>query len=292
MNFYKHHLGDYAAATSHLSWDEDCAYRRLIDQYYKREAPLPADVKEAARLARAATPGQRRAVEAVLLEFFELRDGGWHQKRCDEEIGAASAQAETNRRIAAEREAKKRAEAERRAAAERARLEHESLNGTGHEQSTNRAPADSTVRAESVNLAISQTPDSISQTPAPNPPTAAGALGLAVKRAGIPPASFSGADTMTLQALAEQGATPQEVEDTAREALAKGVRKPVAWIAATIAGRRDDAARLRLAPPAAAPAEPKPDTRAQAWLAEQTERAREVDQQRAARLAARKGAAS
>jgi uncharacterized protein YdaU (DUF1376 family) len=109
LNFYKHHLGDYAAHTSHLTWDEDCAYRRLLDQYYKREAPLPADPKDACRLVRASTPAQRKATEAVLREFFSLRDDGWHQKRCDAEIEQASAQAETNRRIAEEREARKRA---------------------------------------------------------------------------------------------------------------------------------------------------------------------------------------
>ena len=31
MNFYKHHLGDYYKDTVHLSWMEDCAYRRLLD---------------------------------------------------------------------------------------------------------------------------------------------------------------------------------------------------------------------------------------------------------------------
>lgn len=154
MNFYKHHLGDYAAATSHLTWDEDCAYRRLIDQYYKREAPLPTGVKETLRIARATSPAQRRAVQVVLDEFFELREDGWHQKRCDEEIKAASAQQETNRRIAEEREAKKRL-----------RIEYESLNGSANESSTNRSPVFMGGRAESVNLARHQTPDSTSQTP-------------------------------------------------------------------------------------------------------------------------------
>lgn len=148
MNFYKHHLGDYAAATSHLSWDEDCAYRRLIDQYYKREAPIPVDIKEACRLVRASTPSQRRAVEQVLREFFEPQADGWHQKRCDLELAAANAQAETNRRIAEEREARRRA-----------RIEHESSNGGANESSTNRSPATSGEREPS------QTPDSTSQTP-------------------------------------------------------------------------------------------------------------------------------
>jgi GST-like protein len=34
MNFYKHHLGDYAAATRHLSLLEHGCYRSMIDLYY------------------------------------------------------------------------------------------------------------------------------------------------------------------------------------------------------------------------------------------------------------------
>jgi uncharacterized protein YdaU (DUF1376 family) len=143
VNFYKHHLGDYAAATTHLSWDEDCAYRRLMDQYYKREVPIPSDIKDACRLARATTPSQRKAVESVLKEFFTHDADGWHQKRCDEEITNASQQAATNRRIAEEREARKRP-----------RIVHEPLDASLNESCTNRSPATSGER-EPI-----QTPDS------------------------------------------------------------------------------------------------------------------------------------
>ena len=30
LNYFEDHIGDYAAATAHLSWDEDMAYTRLI----------------------------------------------------------------------------------------------------------------------------------------------------------------------------------------------------------------------------------------------------------------------
>lgn len=86
MNYYTHHLGDYAAATGHLSWDEDAAYTRLIRAYYHQEKPIPLDLKDAYRLARAQSAAQRKAVETVLQEFFTRCDDGWHQKRCDEEI--------------------------------------------------------------------------------------------------------------------------------------------------------------------------------------------------------------
>ena len=88
MNYYEHHLGDYDGATAHLTWSEDCAYRRLICLYYRTEAPIPADIKQAWRLVRATSKLERDAVEQVLREFFDLRDDGWHNARCDADIGA------------------------------------------------------------------------------------------------------------------------------------------------------------------------------------------------------------
>lgn len=84
MNYYEHHLGDWAAATGHLTWDEDMAYTRLLRAYYHHEQAIAYGQQY--RLAKASTPAQRRAVDQVLSEFFELRDGRYHQKRADAEI--------------------------------------------------------------------------------------------------------------------------------------------------------------------------------------------------------------
>ena len=86
MNYYEHHLGDYAEATAHLSFLEDAAYSRLIRKYYATEKPLPADLATTQRLIGARTDEERAAVETVLREFFVLLDDGWHQERCDAEI--------------------------------------------------------------------------------------------------------------------------------------------------------------------------------------------------------------
>jgi uncharacterized protein YdaU (DUF1376 family) len=86
VNYYEHHIGDYAEATAHLSFVEDAAYSRLIRKYYATERPLPADVKAVQRLVIARTKEERDAVEAVLHEFFDLHDDGWHQKRCDVDL--------------------------------------------------------------------------------------------------------------------------------------------------------------------------------------------------------------
>ena len=37
MNYYEHHLGDYAEATAHLSFVEDAAYSRLMRKAYATE---------------------------------------------------------------------------------------------------------------------------------------------------------------------------------------------------------------------------------------------------------------
>jgi uncharacterized protein YdaU (DUF1376 family) len=86
VNYYEHHIGDYAEATAHLSFVEDAAYSRLIRKYYSTEKPLPCNVAAVARLVAARTDDERSAVESVLNEFFELREDGWHNARCDEEI--------------------------------------------------------------------------------------------------------------------------------------------------------------------------------------------------------------
>lgn len=110
VNFYPHHIGDYLSGTSHLTWTEDCAYRRLLDAYYTRESPLPGDIAACCRLVRAASKDERKAVETVLTEFFHLSAEGWRHSRCDAEIVKASL-----KRTKAAESANKRWQSERNA---------------------------------------------------------------------------------------------------------------------------------------------------------------------------------
>lgn len=86
MNYYLHHIGDYAQATAHLTFVEDAAYSRLIRKYYAEERPLAAEISTVQRLIGARTREEKSAVEAVLKEFFFLDADGWHNKRADSEI--------------------------------------------------------------------------------------------------------------------------------------------------------------------------------------------------------------
>jgi len=86
VNYYPFHIGDYLSATRHLSWEEDAAFRRLLDTYYTTEKPLPTDLRAVCRLVLATTESQREAVKQVLDEFFDLTDAGWVNHRADAEI--------------------------------------------------------------------------------------------------------------------------------------------------------------------------------------------------------------
>jgi len=86
VNYYPFHIGDYLSATRHLSWEEDAAFRRLLDTYYTTEKALPIDLRAVCRLVLATTESQREAVKQVLSEFFELTPDGWVNHRADAEI--------------------------------------------------------------------------------------------------------------------------------------------------------------------------------------------------------------
>ena len=89
MNYFPFNVGDYAAHTGHLEPMEDLAYRRLLDQYYLREGPLPADIEATAKLVRMRS--MKADVESVLKEFFTLTEAGWTHSRCEAEIEKARA---------------------------------------------------------------------------------------------------------------------------------------------------------------------------------------------------------
>ena len=72
MNYFNLHIGDYVAATAHLSLLEDAIYGRLLRRYYMQESALPEEVAKVARLAGARSPEEVEAVQVVLEEFFTL----------------------------------------------------------------------------------------------------------------------------------------------------------------------------------------------------------------------------
>jgi uncharacterized protein YdaU (DUF1376 family) len=95
MIWYKFHIGDYLASTSHLSDAEDLAYRRMLDLYYMSGKPLPLDTESLSRKIRI----DLDITELVLGDFFQKTEDGYVNKRCDAEIAKYSKQVKINREL-------------------------------------------------------------------------------------------------------------------------------------------------------------------------------------------------
>lgn len=109
MHYYQFHIGDYRAATAHLTNEEDLAYRRLLDMLYDTEQPIPVDLQWVARRIRI----EASVIRDVLNDMFTPNeDGTWSSPRADMEIaafkgkqehaskaGKASAQSRLNARL-------------------------------------------------------------------------------------------------------------------------------------------------------------------------------------------------
>ena len=93
MHYYQFNIGDYRAATAHLSNEEDLAYRRLLDMYYDTENQIPLDTQWVAKRLRLDT----KVVKVVLQDMFKLTETGWHHGRCELIIKQYHAMAEKNR---------------------------------------------------------------------------------------------------------------------------------------------------------------------------------------------------
>ncbi|WP_052949803.1 YdaU family protein [Dyella japonica] len=239
MNFYKHHLGDYSKATSHLSFVEDAAYSKLLRKYYSKEKPIPGALNAAQRLVGARARHERMAVETVLKEFFQY-DGErnvWRNKRADEEISKANAQAETNRRIAEEREASRR----RRNEVDDRVVSSGEMGKSFNELGTNREP--------------SQTPDSISHISKTGKPehshasallevsTEAGRACALLRQAGCRRVNPS---NPKLLAALNEGVTPETIRDTYLER--PDAAAPFAWAIATARNRQAQCATEETVP--------------------------------------------
>lgn len=93
MHYYQFSIGDYRAATAHLSNDEDLAYRRLLDMYYDTEQKIPLDTQWVSRRLRV----DSHVVRDVLNDMFVQHEDGWYHARCADVIEQYHAMAEKNR---------------------------------------------------------------------------------------------------------------------------------------------------------------------------------------------------
>lgn len=107
MHYYKRNLGDYAKKTGRLTMLQHGAYTLLIDACYDREV-FPT-LEQAIDWTWASTEAEIDAVKFVLSRFFKLSsDGQYVQDRILEELLQYHKNADTNKRIAIERETKRK----------------------------------------------------------------------------------------------------------------------------------------------------------------------------------------
>lgn len=107
MHYYKRNLGDYAKKTGRLTMLQHGAYTLLIDSCYDRET-FPT-LEQALNWTWASSEAEIEAVKFVLSRFFTLdKDGCYVQDRILCELLEYHAKADTNKRIAIERETKRK----------------------------------------------------------------------------------------------------------------------------------------------------------------------------------------
>lgn len=114
MHYYKRNIGDYSKKCGRLTMLQHGAYTLLMDACYDREK-FPT-LEEAIDWTWASTEAEIEAVKFVLSRFFKLSgDAQYVQDRILCELHEYHSKAETNKRIALEREAKRRGQSTNRA---------------------------------------------------------------------------------------------------------------------------------------------------------------------------------
>lgn len=106
MHYYKKNIGDYAKKAGRLSMLQHGAYTLLIDACYDRE--IFPTIEEAIEWSWASTPEEEAALKFVLHKFFSLENGVFVQNRIKEDIEEYKVKGEINKRIAIERETKRK----------------------------------------------------------------------------------------------------------------------------------------------------------------------------------------
>jgi uncharacterized protein YdaU (DUF1376 family) len=106
MHYYKRNIGDYHKKAGRLTMLQHGAFTLLMDSCYDRERFPTRD--EALEWLWTSSKEEIEAVEFVLCRFFDLEDGVYVQKRIQDELANYHKNAKTNKRIAIDRETKRR----------------------------------------------------------------------------------------------------------------------------------------------------------------------------------------
>lgn len=90
------YIGDYLSDTMELDTEQHGAYLLLLMHYWKQRGPIPDNDRRIAAITR--MPMDRwMESRGLILGYFSLRDGFWHNKRLDSELERREAVAERNK---------------------------------------------------------------------------------------------------------------------------------------------------------------------------------------------------
>ena len=225
MHYYKRNLGDYAKKAGRLSMLQHGSYTLLIDACYDREQFPTLD--EAIEWTWASTTEEVEAVTFVLRKFFTLEDGVYVQKRIQEEIAEYHGKAETNKRIAIDREAKRKQFNTKREEESTVRVQDVNEAPPNHKPLTNNhKPLEQTHTAETITSVQ---------------PTLAASVCLSMKLNGVQDINPS---HQTLLTLLKAGATQDEFIQAAVQSKLGG--KGFSYALGIVKRQREEAAKLVL----------------------------------------------
>jgi uncharacterized protein YdaU (DUF1376 family) len=126
MHYYKKNIGDYHKKAGRLSILQHGAYNLLIDSCYDRES-FPT-IDEAIDWVWASSEAEVDAVKFVLKKFFHESDGVYIQSRIQDDLEKYQANSVTNKRIAIERERKRKETGRDANSTKRAGVVNDSIN--------------------------------------------------------------------------------------------------------------------------------------------------------------------
>lgn len=224
----------YLGDTMLLSTEQHGAYLLLLMTMWKKDGRLPDNDEQLAQASKLSA-AKWRAMRPVLIDGSLLRaeDGFIVQKRLSAELARSKSHTDAKANAGAKGAARRwgkdgRNDGEEGGASDGTAIAEPSQS---HKQTGASTPPPSATQIQESTSVLS----------------ARAAVGKALKAGGLDPRHINLSDPR-IDALIAQGARPDEFEGLAREAVSKGIAKPVGWICSALAGRREQAASLRLAP--------------------------------------------
>lgn len=211
MHYYKRNIGDYAKKAGRLTMLQHGAYTLLLDACYDREQ-FPTR-EEAIDWLWASSTAEIEAVDFVLSKFFHLVDGRFVQNRIQQELTEYHEKSLNNKRIAQEREAKRREKSTKRVPDVNEAPPNQEPRTINQEPVTNTPHSPQGGARDDL-----PEPHELSRQSAGSSHPLAAAACMAIKQSGV---GISNPGHPKLNALLHAGVTLDQIMDACRRAVEK-----------------------------------------------------------------------